>query len=141
MAHVQVNFGDDDSEDEVLNLRSHPNLPTEIQGKAVWVQKEPQEQSHYAVYFDKEKRHILVEFINGDWYTIHWEEDLWWVSKNDWIRNTQERGLGTKSRPYISSPDQCQIKLAGIFSKTNSAAPSTLVQTLEDFPTVDVEEE
>ena len=141
MAHIQINFGDNNSEDEVLNTRSHPNLPTEIRGKAIWVKKDPKEQSHYSVYFEDEKSHVLVEFINGDWYIIHWEEDLWWVSKNDRIKNTQERGLGTRSRPYISSLDQQRIELAGIFSETDSVAPSTSVQTLEDLPTIDVEEE
>jgi hypothetical protein len=51
-----------------------------------------------------------VEYINGTWYRISWTIDKCYeVSREDEIIDLQEKGLGTKSRPFLLAPDLEQI--------------------------------
>ena len=142
VAHVQINFSGVESDEEFpIDTRETPDLPPEIWGKAVWTQQESDKHSSYAIFDPSVNEYKDIEFINREWFFLDWQGNSFWVAPDWQVRNVYKLSLGTKSRPYIASPDQWQIELVGVFSNTESAASSTSVWTLEDLPTVDVIEE
>jgi hypothetical protein len=84
--------------------RTTDDLPTEIQGKAFWLESRTEGRSAYHL---REGLYTYpVEYINGTWYRISWTIDQCYeVSREDKIEDPQKSGLGTKSQPFLFAPD------------------------------------
>jgi hypothetical protein len=84
--------------------RTTDDLPTEIQGRAFW--QESQTEGRSAYHLREGLYTYPVEYINGTWYKISWTiDECYEVSREDEIINLQEKGLGTKNRPFLLAPD------------------------------------
>jgi hypothetical protein len=84
--------------------RTTDDLPTEIQGKAFWLESRTEGRSAYHL---KEGLYTYpVEYINRTWYKISWTiDECYEVSREDEIKDPHESGLGTKSQPFLLAPD------------------------------------
>jgi len=75
LAHIQINFTGDSDDEEVVSTRKNPNLPKEIRGRAQWIEKAQEVDSHYKVYVKAEA--LPIEYINGHWYWINYDKGFW----------------------------------------------------------------
>jgi hypothetical protein len=80
-----------------------------------------------------------VEYINGTWYRISWTiDECYEVSREDEIIDLQEKGLGTKSQPFLLAPDLEQIHTE--ITQGSDEAPeakTTSPASDPDIPTTD----
>jgi len=125
----------------VVITRKSPNLSKEIQGKAQWIEKDKGVESHYEVYMKSEEKALPIEYINGQWYWINHDQGFWWTCQKVQVKAPQKYSLGTKARPFIESPDQKRIELAGVFSESESEEKSQMQVTESDLPTNDPQED
>jgi hypothetical protein len=84
--------------------RTTDDLPSEIQGKAFWLDSRMEGRSAYHL---KDRLYTYpVEYINGTWYKISWTiDECYEVSREDKIKDLQTSGLGTKNQPFLLAPD------------------------------------
>jgi len=78
-----------------------------------------------------------IEYINRHWYWIKFKEGFWWTCEKGKVKTPQKYGLGVKAHPYIDSPDQRRIELAGIYSDKESEAKTCTEVSEVDKPTND----
>jgi len=139
LAHIQINFTGDSDNEEVVSTRKTPNLPKEIRGSAQWIDKDQGKDGQYEVHIKTEA--CPIEYINRHWYWINHKEGFWWTCQRAQIKAPQKYYLGTKNRPFIESPDQRRIELAGVFSESESEEKSQTQITDSDIPTNDPQED
>ena len=107
VAHIQLDFDGTGSDKEFpVDTRENPDLPPEIRGRVIWMCQESDKHSCYAIFDPSAKQYKDIEFINREWFFLDWQGDGFWVTQDWRVKNTSELSLGTKSRPYIASPDQ-----------------------------------
>jgi hypothetical protein len=88
--------------------RTSDDLPSEIQGKAFWLESQTEGRSAY--HLRDGLYTYPVEYINGTWYRISWTIDQCYeVSREDEIKDPQELGLGVKNQPFLFAPDLKRI--------------------------------
>jgi hypothetical protein len=108
--------------------RTTDDLPTEIQGKAYWLESRTEGRSAYHL---REGLYTYpVEYINGTWYRISWTiDECYEVSREDEIIDPQEKGLGvTAAYATITS------RLGVIVTRLLAAAFWLVVENLMLLP-------
>jgi hypothetical protein len=117
--------------------RTTDDLPTEIQGKAFWLESQTEGRSAYHL---KEGLYTYpVEYINGTWYKISWTiDECYEVSREDEIKDPHESGLGTKSQLFLLTPDLERIHTEITQGSDNTSEVKNTSPTSDlDIPTTD----
>jgi hypothetical protein len=109
----------------------------EIVGRALWHESRTKGRSAYHI---KDGDYTQpVEYINGTWYHIHWTiAETYEVSRNDKIKDLLEAGLGTKSQPFLFTPDLERIHTE--LTQDSDKTPKIKIVSPEsdpDIPTTD----
>ena len=143
---IEVHFPENPDEEVRIRTRRADNLPPHVKGSAVWVPKEPVEQSSYQA--PVEGIYLPVEFINHTWFTLEWSNqdqayytcqenaleprdyDLGWWEEDD-LYNPYRR----QPTPGPSTVPLPPTDVTSPFESSSIPFPSPLISTvLETLP-------
>ena len=131
------------AEDILFYNRIRDDLPAEIKGRAFWNEGANSNISAYKLEVG-DQYPITVEFINGAWYQIHWQEHhigKYAVTADGLILEPATVGLGTRSRPLLHAIDTSRVHPEPSESSTELEITFASPPTDEDDPITTLVEE